>query len=653
MLTPSASPAPFHRIKDGPSPTKRPRLTSSSTPSTSSASFISTPPAFSNQTYHTDGTDLHDARRASSFRVLNVWSQLAERYSRPLAEDDIVDLRTGDLIKDRNIIRSTPHQYDIGFFGDLDGTETPTTDEGSDDELDAFAPGADISDELEMERVTREGLVPVREMDPADAEDLREFLEAESRRREEFGSEGEESVEGEDIGGESRDKDTEVELSRETFTDRSTDEVEDELVEDDQWHSDPNLDQTPDPEDSDLKDNITYTVPLKDPDADSGSDDELGIWDDQDEGSTVYAIAGDLDSDDLADGEGVIELPVAETSAPVPRKRGRPRKSTQSPALSTPLPQARSRSKSKSKAKRNMSPPPIVQLHTPPQSSSSVAGTTPDIFALSIPMTSSSTPPRQAKSKSTPRPTPKSKSKQNTPSTTKWKLVPEVVITRTISNSRMRAVSKSQTYPEVLEDDDDFVASPQPGKGRDKSKGKGKERDRALSSPEPSPIPVASEEESESDDPMALVSSPDQQHSRRTPAKELSPSASESEQYQFPIPSPNPSTPARGRPRKRKRALSSSLEADAQSDQAEPGGGPGLPVISPDIDLIDFSRRNYDSYGVGMGRGSPVPVFKSSSHARDKHKSGERTSSRLVNPEPGALIDFLSDVNSRTDFTFI
>src|ERR1700733_13309832 len=109
-MTPSASPAPFRRPQDGPSPTKRPRLTSSSTPSTSSASFVSTPPAFSNQTYHTvtanpDGTDLPDARRASSFRVLNVWSQLAERYSRPLAEDDIVDLRTCDFIKDRNVIR--------------------------------------------------------------------------------------------------------------------------------------------------------------------------------------------------------------------------------------------------------------------------------------------------------------------------------------------------------------------------------------------------------------------------------------------------------------------------------------------------------------------------------------------------------------------
>src|SRR6202040_3425878 len=110
-ITPSASPTPIHRKSDGSSPTKRPRFTASS-----SRSSTSVPPAFSNQTYHTanvngEGSDLHEARRASSFRILNFWSHLAERYSRPLAEDDIVDLRNIRLIKDRNIMRSDPHQY--------------------------------------------------------------------------------------------------------------------------------------------------------------------------------------------------------------------------------------------------------------------------------------------------------------------------------------------------------------------------------------------------------------------------------------------------------------------------------------------------------------------------------------------------------------
>ncbi|KIM89361.1 hypothetical protein PILCRDRAFT_222183 [Piloderma croceum F 1598] len=507
LMTPSASPVPFRRPQDRPSPTKRPRLTSSSTPSTSSSSFVSTPPAFSNQTYHTvtangDGTDLHDARRASSFRVLNVWSQLAERYSRPLAEDDIVNLRTGDFVKDRNVMRSTPHQYDIGFFGDLDGTETPTTDEGSDDELDAFAPGANISDELE--RVSREGLDPVREMDPADAQDLREFLEAESRRREEFGSEGEESLGKEGMEGESGDEYNEVELPEDSFTDGSTDEVEDELVKDDQW-PDPNLDQTSDldPDSDSKEEDSTYTVRVKDPD-DADSDDELGIWDDHNEGSIVFYTI----------------TPVS-TPPPVPRKRGRPRKSSKS-LPPTPLPPVRARSR-----------PRVLQAS----------------------------------------------------------------------------------------DDEDF------GISRPSEKRKGKRKSRAPSSPEPSPVPIASEKGSESDDPMALVSSsPEQPHPQRTPAKETSPPISESEQYRLVTPLPNPSTPTRGR-RKRKRVLSSSLETEGSGDP-----GMELPVISPDIDLIDFSKRNYDSYG----RASPVPVSKSSSHARsNKRKSGERaSSSKLVDLDP-------------------
>lgn len=513
LMTPSASPAPFHRLQDRPSPTKRPRLASSSTPSTSSTSFVSTPPAFANQTYHTvtantDGTDLHDARRASSFRVLNVWSQLAERYSRPLAEDDIVDLRTGDLVKDRNVIRSTPHQYDIGFFGDLDGTETATTDEGSDDELDAFAPGANISDELEMERVSREGLDPVREMDPADAQDLREFLEAESRRREEFGSEGEESLGREGMEGENGDDDSNL--------DQTSD-----------LDSDPNSDSK--------EDDSTYIVRVKDSnDADSSSDDELNIWDDHDEGSMVHSI--NLDPDNLNDGEGVIDLPISGTPPPVPRKRSKPRKSSRSLP-----PVARSRSKSK----RNMSPP-IVQLHTPPQSSSSVTGTPSKKLA-----------PKSAKS--TPRSN--SKAKQMTPSPLKrprWE--PEVVIIRAASTS-----------PNII----------------------------------------------------------------RSPAKEISTPTSESEQHRLVTPLPNPKTPSRGRGPKRKRVISSSLEA---GDYAEESGDPGmeLPVISPDIDLIDFSKRNYDSYG----RGSPVPVSRST--RSNRRKSRERASSlKLVDPNPGALTNFV------------
>jgi hypothetical protein len=688
LITPSASPTPMYRTSDGPSPSKRPRLTSSSTPSGSSSS-ISTPPAFSNQTYYTantstnaDGTELHDARRASSFRVLNIWSQLAERYNRPLAQDDIVDLRTYNIIKDRNVIRSTPHQYDIGYFGDVDGgTETPTTDEGSEDELDGFAPGADISDELEMERVNREGLVPVGEMDPADAEDLRLFLEAENHRRQMFGSEGEEEEEcGEEGSGEDEEGVSEDEFPEVSATEGSTDEVEDELVEDKQWQGDPEhgwqdhglqLDL-----DTDDKDDITFTIPLKD--LESGSDDELGVWNGQDEGSTVYAIAGDLDSDDLAEGEGIIELPLPETS--LPHKHGSPRKSIQIPNQSFP---SRSTVKSISTSKRNMFVP-TVQLHTPPQSSSSATGTTPDTSGPSLPisMVPSSgrtktnpkfdndlqnglspflskipktiTAPQKlipTPHRATPKPATQPKPKETPSHKPKW--VPEVVITMNASHSanstpvkprpRTRVVSQNLSRPGSLVSDHDEW--PRAGdKDKDKNKIKRKRKNGVLSTPDTSPritgcATSQDGDESGSDDPMALVSSPDQ-HPKRTLARELL--TSESELHRFSSPFSSPSTPSRGRGRgwKRKRVFSSSVEAD--SDRSGEEGNhlrTPLPVISPDIDLIDFSRRRYDAYGIGMEHESPAPAPKPRSHSRGKGMNGERAgSSRATDANPGMSI---------------
>ena len=319
LLTPSASPAPrsdrpsrYSCVSEGPSPTKRSRLSRSS-------SSVSTPPAvsFSNQTYHIEnGRDLHDARRASSSRVLDIWSSLAERYNRPLADDDIVDLRTGDVIKDRNVLRSTSTDYNIGYFGDpqadTDGTDTPT-DEGADseDELNSFAPGADISDELEMERVYREGVLPVTEMDPADAEDLKEFLEAEKRRREVFGSDGEEA---ESYGEGDEDDPRVYEGAGNSF-----DELEHGL-------SDKDERSKLDPDQEQEKDDLSQSINPPEDDSGSGSEDELGGWEEKDEGSTVYVIAGDLNSEDAGN---VVELPFDPPLSPEPPDLARTAKLSQ------------------------------------------------------------------------------------------------------------------------------------------------------------------------------------------------------------------------------------------------------------------------------------------------------------------------------------
>lgn len=215
LMTPSASPPvqrPLGRNYDGPSPIKRQRMTSeapaimrsgscSSTRSRSlgPTSFSLPSPALSIEHAVDQVEDLHAARRASSFKVLHVWSQLAEKYAKPLDEDDIVDLESETIIKDYGVLRSSNNTWDIGCFADDHENERQQiASEDEPDELDAFAETASRSetdgeeDDLELARQQLR-LPPVRELDPADAADLAEFMEAERRRKELFGDIDEES----------------------------------------------------------------------------------------------------------------------------------------------------------------------------------------------------------------------------------------------------------------------------------------------------------------------------------------------------------------------------------------------------------------------------------------------------------------------------
>ncbi|KAF8798798.1 hypothetical protein BYT27DRAFT_7343190 [Phlegmacium glaucopus] len=202
LITPSASPSPRpslfshaynNRLPDAAPPVKRQRLVSTHrAPHDTSYSSTSRPQS---------PAGVQREREASKLRLLDVWSSLAERYTRRLDEDDIVDIRTGKITQDRGFIRNS-RKVNFGAIaapvtGDAmadEGTDVDEEDEYDTDELDAFA---DATSEIDNAEHSEIGLrlrpvPPVTAMDSADAEDLRAFLEAERRRKQLCGSDVEE-----------------------------------------------------------------------------------------------------------------------------------------------------------------------------------------------------------------------------------------------------------------------------------------------------------------------------------------------------------------------------------------------------------------------------------------------------------------------------
>jgi Centromere protein Scm3 len=192
LAHPASSPGPRHVTRppdyhrEHPSPSKRPRL--ASTPSSTSTSLPSTP------SRDRSNFDFHQARFESTMRLRDAWTQLAERYACPLDEDDIIDLRDAKIFKDRGVVRNLNAQIN---FGDISVPDEPENDANSDagvvhsededdfDEIDTLSHGARTQNTLEaqLRRVK-----PLRDPDSEDEDDLRDFLEAEKRTREEFGS---------------------------------------------------------------------------------------------------------------------------------------------------------------------------------------------------------------------------------------------------------------------------------------------------------------------------------------------------------------------------------------------------------------------------------------------------------------------------------
>ena len=139
-------------------------------------------------------TDVQKERDSSKRRLLGIWASLADRYTRRIDEDDIVDIRTGEIMIDRGFIRKS-RKLDFGAIaapaaGDAifdEGSDEEEEDEYDLDELDAFADPTDEVDVSEKD-LRIKPMPPMTTVSSADAEDLRAFLEAERRRKHLCGS---------------------------------------------------------------------------------------------------------------------------------------------------------------------------------------------------------------------------------------------------------------------------------------------------------------------------------------------------------------------------------------------------------------------------------------------------------------------------------
>ncbi|KAI0822268.1 hypothetical protein BC628DRAFT_1421949 [Trametes gibbosa] len=334
LITPSLSPPGsrvYQRVSDKPAPSKRPRL--SSTPSSSISARLSSP-------------QLPDVRLDSSSRLFAFWDQLAERYNRPLDEDDIVDLSELKLVRDRGVTRSAPRSYDIGAaLDDADesavhaaedeseagtGGEDTAGDEDSADELDLLSPPAVkpvVQEKLDYYKSWR--VPPVDKQDPVDAEGFREFEEAERRRRELYGEDEEEDEEDDDDDDEedghlpaasespldSEGVDT-LSLGEEDFIEHGTTLSGDEADEDEVRKQSSPPRPTP---------RRRKSRPPPQPPEDESSEDEFATWDIDD--TPIPPRRSVPPSDD------VIDLTISRSPSPVPLRGRSKSRQVSSPSL--------------------------------------------------------------------------------------------------------------------------------------------------------------------------------------------------------------------------------------------------------------------------------------------------------------------------------
>lgn len=278
----------------------------------------------------TSSADFNSARRASTLRVLNSWAQLAERYNKRLDEDDIIDLYSGAIIKNRGVLKGAPRDYHIGHFGQPDGDQDyPDADqdqedseqEDDDNELSALPPSETATDDdapISKKELLR-GVPPLSAT--TDAEDLREFLEAEKRRRELSGDgEDEEHVSPEQLA-----------VIRKALEEQSL-KREAAFVSQAQ-----NVASAEHPLEREV--NTTPTRPsIRVPPSDDESEDELALWT-HDESTAVYPVSREESEQDVRDvGQEVIELTDSDSDEEFEAILTRPPRFAQVSPLPVPCP---------------------------------------------------------------------------------------------------------------------------------------------------------------------------------------------------------------------------------------------------------------------------------------------------------------------------
>jgi len=207
-------------------------------------------------------------------RLRGAWAQLAQRYARPLEEDDIIDLREARILKDRGVVRGLHAKVSFGGISILDvpGNDASSEaggahseDEDDFDEIDSISRKALVPNRLEaqLRRVK-----PLRDLDSED-EDLKDFLEAERRTREEFGPVDEEVDEDEGFSEDLAQLQDDVE--------GESGDLADEVIE---------ILGSSDEESEHQDFSRTFTTRARD----SDDEDELGRWV-HDESTAIYEVA--------------------------------------------------------------------------------------------------------------------------------------------------------------------------------------------------------------------------------------------------------------------------------------------------------------------------------------------------------------------------
>ncbi|TBU28589.1 hypothetical protein BD311DRAFT_317968 [Dichomitus squalens] len=625
LITPSASP-PVSRVwqpKDKPPPSKRPRL--SSTPSSSSSVR---PPSSS--------SGWSDLRLESSSRLFQFWDQLAGRYNKPLDEDDIVDLRELKIIKDRGITRSAATSYSIGslLLPEADPEDTRSEDaeteatgdaegdgeEESADELDLISPPA-VPVKLEYYKTWY--VPPADETNPEDAEAFREFEEAEKKRRELFGDDDNEEEEEEIAVTGLEEEEHDLSDHPEQVDEQETDNA---ALGREHGGCSPSAKRQP---------QRRKSKPIKPADDDS-SEDELAAWDIDD--TPLPPRRSVPPPDDIID----LTVSRSPSPAPAPRDRERPQprasrtqKREPSRARSKPRPLPQSTGKRAQTPERPSSPEQVLQLLTPPRSSSSTADSVPISQQDESPASRADTPsPKLPKPRPryTPRPRPPSEDDDNVherlpsldlgertasqytfpvgpPKKAKKlpRLKPEVVIT---------------TVPRRLKGRTPFVRQPSPEPASSASmaavkrkSAKGKEKETAVAEParpgSPSRVPKPARSQSQP----------------RAPTREPTDGSS----------SPQPPPPSRGRKRRRVSSLSS-LSDGSPAKAVSPEPPPAAPSATRKQPIARGSVRSGYSSDVFPTTSSPLQTDDEDEKepAKGSGRSHSRTRSLVVPQGPSS-----------------